>query len=74
MFVTGRKWTDFVVKGSMSESIHIERVIFDSNFWYFEVLPKLESFFTNHILPEIAYPSIKIGKPRFNLQSAIRDI
>ena len=74
LFVTEKNWTDFVVKGSMSESIYIERVMFDSNFWYFGVLPKLQSFFANHILPEIAYPSIKFGQPRLDLQSVGRDI
>jgi hypothetical protein len=73
MFVTGKRWTDFVVKGSMSESIYVERVMFDTDFWN-DVLPKLESFFTNHMLPEIAYPSFKYGKPRLNLKSVTRSI
>jgi len=33
MFVTGQKWTDFVVKGSQSGPLFIERVMFDEDFW-----------------------------------------
>ena len=62
MFVTGKKWEDFVVQGSNSDGIYIERVKFDSEFWN-GILPKLELFFNNHILPEIAYPTIKYHLP-----------
>ena len=59
MFVTGKTWTDFVVKGSLDNSLtlYIERVGFNSVFWA-EVLPKLKSFFNKYMLPEIVYPSL----------------
>ena len=63
MFVTGKTWTDFVVKGSLDNSLYIERVEFNSVFWA-EVLPKLKSFFNKYMLPEIVYPSIKYGQAR----------
>ena len=33
MFVLGKTWTDFVVKGSLDNSLFIERVEFNSVFW-----------------------------------------
>ena len=48
MFVTGKTWTDFVVKGSLDNSLYIERVEFNSVFWA-EVLPKLKSFFNKYM-------------------------
>jgi hypothetical protein len=68
MFVTQRKWTDFVVKGSMSDELYIERVYFDCDFWSL-VLPKLCRFFEHYMLPEMAYPRIKNGLPRFDLSA-----
>ena len=75
MFVTGKPWTDFVVKGSLCQFIYIERVQFNSAFWK-EVLPKLKLFFGNHLLPEIAYPSIKFGhqRPVLDMSTVLRNI
>ena len=58
MFCTKKCWTDFVVKGG--SEIYIERLYFDESFWN-NVLPKLESFFNNIMLPELAYPRVKYG-------------
>ena len=58
MFVSERKWNDFVVKGTLSPELFIERVEFDHSFWG-SVLVKLELFFDKHILPEIAFEKIK---------------
>lgn len=66
MYVTERKWNDFVVKGSTYTELYIERVKFD-NAWWDSVKEKLETFFDNHICPELAYPRIKFGLPRFDL-------
>ena len=60
MFVTCRPWTDFVVKGSNSGSLFIERVSFNAKFWSV-VFDRLYHFFTSHMLPEIAYPRVKYG-------------
>ena len=46
MFVTERKWTDFVVKGSGCSSLFCERVPFSRDHWN-TISPKLESFFNN---------------------------
>ena len=58
MFCSKKFWTDFVVKGGVE--IHIERVNFDEIFWK-NVLPKLERFFDNMVLPELAHPRVKYG-------------
>ena len=67
MFVTNRQWTDFVVKGSLGNEVYMERVCFLADHWE-EVLPKLSSFFDRHILPEVSYPRVKYGLPRFDLR------
>ena len=58
MFCTKKCWTDFVVKGG--SEIYTERLYFDESFWN-NVLPKLERFFNNVMLPELAYPRVKHG-------------
>ena len=75
MFVTGKTWTDFVVKGSSGNSLYIERIEFNSVFWA-EVLPKLKLFFNKYMLPEIVYPSIKYGQARqiLSMETAARQI
>ena len=61
--ITKRKWCDFVVwtpKGTL-----IERIYFNPAFWE-NMLPKLESFYDNAILPELAapqYPHQPIREP-----------
>lgn len=66
MFVTDRNWIDFVVKGSESPSLYIERVSFN-NVWWVEIKPKLEKFFEEAMLPELAYPRVKYGLTRIQL-------
>ena len=66
MYVAGRYWNDFVVKGSLSTELFIKRVQFDPTFWG-PVLLKLNQFFEKHMLPELAYPRIKYGLPRLDM-------
>lgn len=63
MFVSGRSWDDFVVNGSLSTDLFIQRVEFDASFWA-TVFPKLELFFQRHMLAELAFRRIKYGLPR----------
>lgn len=65
MYLSGRKWADFVIAGSCSPGIYIERVPFDSNFWC-NTKAKLKIFYEEFIIPELAYPKIKYGLPRNN--------
>ena len=65
MYVTERKWTDFVVMGSDCEELYIERVQFD-NKWWGQIKTKLETFFDAHICPELAYPRVKFGLRRIS--------
>ena len=72
MFVTGKKWEDFVVKGSLCNCpLFIQRVFYDEEFWK-PVLVKLEDFFNNCMIPEIAYPRIKYGNARLNLSDKLQ--
>ena len=54
MAVTRRSWCDFVVW--TPRGIHIERIRADPDFWSQKMLPKLERFYMNAILPELASP------------------
>lgn len=68
MFVTRRNWTDFIVAGSNSgDSVFCERVWFSREFWD-AIFPKLQSFFSRWIAPEIAYPRIKYGLPALDFR------
>jgi hypothetical protein len=68
MFVTERKWTDFVVQGTQSRDIFFQRVQFSIVFWK-ETFSKLNSFFDRWIAPELSYPRIKHGLPKLGLRS-----
>ena len=68
MFVTNRKWTDFVVKGSCCDGIYCERVPFNQSTWE-TVLHKLDSFYSCWIVPELAYPKIKFALDKFDLRA-----
>lgn len=68
MYVTERKWTDFVVKGSNCSSLFCQRVHFSLDLWN-TILPKLECFFENWIAPELVYPSIKHGNTKLDARS-----
>ena len=63
MYLSDRNWTDFVVAGSRSLGMHIERVTFDSH-WWDRIKDKLKDFYDKYILIELAYPKIKYGLPR----------
>jgi hypothetical protein len=65
MYVSKRKWTDFVVMGSGSDELYVERVTFDDTWWHV-IKCKLEKFFDAHICPELAYPRVKFGLPRMS--------
>jgi hypothetical protein len=68
MYVTKRRWVDFVVKGSKSDEIYCKKVCFSEDFWS-KVLPKLSLFFERWLLPEIAYPRVKFGLPKLDFRS-----
>lgn len=69
MYVTKRKWTDFVVSGSRSkDSLFCQRVFFSDEFWN-AIFPKLLSFFQTWVAPEIAYPRIKYGLSKLDVRS-----
>ena len=63
MYLSERKWADFVVVGSRTPDIYIERVPFDSQWWE-NIKRRLKFFYEQYILPELAYPKIKYGLPR----------
>jgi hypothetical protein len=65
MYLTETNWTDFVVAGSQTSEIYVERVSHDT-VWWENIMKKLKLFFENHILPELAYPMIKYGLPRID--------
>ena len=67
MFVTGRKWTDFVVQGSQSSDLFCERISFTQTYLT-TTLPRLEHFFDRFIAPELAYPRVKLGLAKLDMQ------
>ncbi|CAH3108065.1 unnamed protein product [Pocillopora meandrina] len=76
LFVTEKSWVDLVIKGVKEltdrsfvdiEGVFISTVNFDRKFWS-SVLPKLEAFYNEHILVELAYPRVKYGLSRFDMR------
>lgn len=65
LFCTKLQLCHFIV--SNGDEIHCDMVTFNPIFWE-QILPKLESFYFNHILPELVYPRIKFGATRWNSQ------
>lgn len=74
MFVAEKQWVELVFKGVQElsdksivgiDGVFISMVKFSSEFWS-SVLPKLESFYNDHILVELAYPCVRYGLPRFD--------
>lgn len=61
LFCTERKWVDFVA--SDGNVLFVKRVELDNIFWS-RNLPRLESFYYNIILLELAYPRVKDGYER----------
>lgn len=72
MYVTSKTWTDFVVKSSTGGPLYIERVFFNKEFWG-KVFPKLELFFNNFMLPELAYPRLRDGLTSLKLNDFPQD-
>ena len=71
-----KPWVNLVVKGVKdlpdrsivdNEGLFISTVNFNSEFWS-SVLPKLEAFYNEHILVELAYPRVKFGLSRLDLR------
>ena len=60
----GRPWCDFVVY--TKQGISVQRIKFDKQFWD-ELVPKLESFYNNCVVPEIVSPLHPLGLPLRNL-------
>jgi len=58
LFCTGREWCDFTL--STMSDCYIERIYADRELWA-RILPKLESFYFNALLPELAYPMFYNG-------------
>ena len=61
MLCTTRQWVDFVA--SDGSALFVQRVVFNKEFWS-RNLPRLESFYYNVILLELAYPRVKSGCER----------
>lgn len=71
-----RQVVDLVVKGVNdlldrlivdTEGVFISTLNFNPEFWS-SVLPKLEAFYNEHILVELAYPRVKFGLSRLDLR------
>ena len=61
LLCTPRLWGDFVA--SDGKSFYIERLTFDEKFWEERII-KLEKFYNDTILLELAYPRVKNGLER----------
>lgn len=77
MFVAEKQWLELVAKGVRelpdrsiveTDGVFISLVKFNPEFWSF-VLPKLEAFYNDHILVELAYPRVKYGLSRLSMRS-----
>ena len=51
-----------------TDGVFISLVKFNPEFWSF-VLPKLEAFYNDHILVELAYPRVKYDLSRLSMRS-----
>ena len=60
MAICQKKWCDFVIW--TPSSLSIERIAFDPQFWQ-ETLLKLERFYDQAVLPELASPRFPQGQP-----------
>ena len=61
MAIGARPWCDFVVY--TRQGIHVERIIYDKEFWNGTLLPKLTSFYDKCLAPEIVSPVHSLGLP-----------
>lgn len=70
LFCTERKWVEFVA--SDGYAIFVKCVLLDYDFWSRNLL-RLESFYYNVILLELAYPRVKDGLERsYKLQASFQ--
>ena len=53
MAMTGIHVTDFIVWTPIS--MEVQEIKFDSDLWNVSMLPKLQVFYKNHMLPAILY-------------------
>ena len=60
MAICGRSWCDFVMWTPQWTSV--ERIKYDSDFWG-KVVPSLQRFYDNALLPELASPRHPLGQP-----------
>lgn len=63
LFCAKRSICYFIV--SSARGTHRDTVQFDSAFWE-NILPRLESFYFDHVFPELVYPRILTGESRWN--------
>ena len=64
--ITNKPWCDLVVRSCNPHCLHIERITKNENIRNNEMLPKLQWFFSEALLPEIC-------KPRFGKYPGIRE-
>ena len=55
MAITGIHWCHFCVYLADSNEMSVTNVIFDKDFWYQKLLPKLTDFYINHALDFLVY-------------------
>ncbi|PFX31615.1 uncharacterized protein LOC111321917 [Stylophora pistillata] len=63
LFCAKRSICYFIV--SSVRGTHRDTVQFDSAFWE-NIMPRLESFYFDHVFPELVYPRILTGESRWN--------
>ena len=63
LFCTNKKLCHFIV--SNGEWLKIEDIAFDEIFWN-ETVTKLDNFYFSNIFPELVYPRLLHGQPRWN--------
>ena len=51
LVTSGPPWCDFVVFLTKSRNINVHRIYFDAKYWEQTLLPKLRSFYFDHVLP-----------------------
>ena len=66
-FCSKKKQTHFIISNGVW--FHHELVVFDGNFWQ-GTLTKLEQFYFKNIFPEVVYPRVLHGQPRWNKELA----
>jgi hypothetical protein len=76
--IVQKEWLDFVVRTERPYQLHVERIYRDQTLWNETMLPKLKSFYTKCMLPELAAsrndvrPGIR--EPKFPWVSRIKNV